>query len=147
VKFSARVTYGLRAVILLADRYGTGPVLGKEISRVEGLPVAYLEQIMATLRRADLVNGTRGAGGGYVLTRDPRTVTASDVLTALQGPLQLSDCPGGAACCHDMSSGCVVNELFATAEAALAKVFDAITLAELAERRAELQLGSNMFYI
>jgi Rrf2 family protein len=101
---------------------------------------------MATLRRADLVNGTRGAGGGYVLTRDPRNISVSEVLTALQGPLQISDCPGGPACCGDVS-GCVVNELFEKAEAALAKMFDATSLADLAERRAELALGANMFYI
>ena len=86
MKFSARVTYGLRAVILLADRYGQGPVLGKEISKAESLPVAYLEQIMASLRRADLVNGTRGAGGGYVLTRDPKHVSVSELIAALEGP-------------------------------------------------------------
>jgi Rrf2 family protein len=146
LKFSARVTYGLRAVILLADRYGRGPVLGKDISKAEALPVAYLEQIMASLRRADLVNGTRGAGGGYVLTRDPKTITVSELVAALQGPLQLSDCPGGSACCGETSS-CVVNELFESAEEALTKVFDATTLADLAERRAELMVSASMFYI
>ena len=146
LKFSARVTYGLRAVILLADRYGQGPVLAKEISKAESLPVAYLEQIMASLRRADLVNGTRGAGGGYMLTRDPKHVSVSELIAALEGPLQLSDCPGGSACCGDAAS-CVVNELFESAEASLIKLSDATTLADLAERRATLIVGASMFYI
>jgi DNA-binding IscR family transcriptional regulator len=47
------VSYGLRAAMRLAERYGEGPVLGKDISEAEALPAAYLEQIMASLRRAD----------------------------------------------------------------------------------------------
>ena len=121
-------------------------MLGKEISKAESLPIAYLEQIIASLRRADLVNGTRGARGGYVLARPPNTITVSELIVALEGSLQLTDCPGGATCCDDASS-CAVNELFATAQLTLTKIFDEVTLADLAERRSSLRVGSNIYYI
>jgi len=144
MKFSARVSYGLRAAILLADRYGEGQVLGKDISETEGLPAAYLEQIMASLRRADIVLGTRGARGGYVLTRDPKNISVTELIAALEGPLQLSECPDGASCCGQPDS-CVVNELFRDAETALRQVFDDRTLSDLLDRRRELR-GAAMTY-
>lgn len=141
MKFSARVSYGLRAAILLADRFGNGPVLGKDISAAEGLPAAYLEQIMASLRRADIVGGTRGARGGYALTRAPGSITITALITALEGPIQISECPDGNSCCGKPES-CVVNELYHSAEVALLSVFDNQTLADLLERRQQLKTGA-----
>lgn len=146
MKFSARVSYGLRAAIMLAERHGRGPVLGKDISEKENLPAAYLEQIMASLRRADLVSGTRGARGGYVLTRDPETITATDLISALEGPLQISECPGGASCCSEPSV-CVVSGLYRAGEDALHAVFDNVTLADLVARRALSRSGAEMYHI
>lgn len=146
MKFSARVSYGIRAAIVLAENYGQGPVLGKDISEREDLPPAYLEQIMSSLRRADLVTGTRGARGGYVLARSPESVTATDLITALEGPVQLSECPDGPSCCGHPEQ-CVVSELYAAAEAALHGVFDGVTLANMVERRRSLRSGSSMYHI
>lgn len=146
MKFSARVSYGLRAAIALAEAYGTGPVLGKDISEKESLPASYLEQIMASLRRADLVTGTRGARGGYVLARDPETITVTELISALEGPLQLSDCPKGPTCCGE-STGCVVSEVFQDAEEALRGVFDSRTLTDLVQRRAQLRIETPMYHI
>ncbi len=146
MKFSARVSYGLRAALALAEAYDQGPMLSKDLSEKEALPPAYLEQILASLRRADLVSGTRGARGGYMLTRDPRSITVTEIITALEGPLQLSDCPGGAACC-DTPDRCVVSALFQNAEDALRQVLDATTLSDLVRRREELLLESAMYYI
>lgn len=146
VKFSARVSYGLRAASKLAEHYGDGLVLGKEISDAEGLPSAYLEQIMASLRRADLVGGTRGARGGYTLTRSPEEITVTELITALEGPIQLSECPGGASCC-DSPETCAVRELYALGEAALHEVFDNRMLADLVTRRGELRGGAATYQI
>jgi len=146
VKFSARVSYGLRAASFLAERYGRGPVLSKDISEAENLPAAYLEQIMASLRRADLVSGTRGARGGYVLTRRPEEITITDLITAIDGPIQLSECPGGASCCAT-PDGCAVREVFADGEAALRAVYDGRLLTDLVARRAELRGQSAMYHI
>ena len=146
VRFSARVSYGLRAASLLAERYGEGPVLGREMSETEALPAAYLEQIMAALRRADLVSGTRGARGGYMLTRSPDEITLTDLVTALEGPIELSECPGGPSCCASPET-CSIREVFDAAEEALRGVFDARTLADLVRRRTTLRERANMYHI
>ena len=146
MKFSARVSYGLRAASLLGERYGQGPVLGKEISRNEALPAAYLEQIMASLRRADLLTGTRGARGGYELTRSPEDITLTELITALEGPIQLSECPGGPSCCASPET-CAVREVFGFAEAALHEVFDNRRLSDLVMRRQTMRERSAMYHI
>ena len=63
-----------------------------EIARVEALPLPYLEQLVVPLRKAGLVEGTRGLHGGYTLARDPKEMTAGDILRALEGPVNLVDC-------------------------------------------------------
>lgn len=146
MKFSARVSYGLRAASLLGERYGLGPVLGKDISEAEALPAAYLEQIMASLRRADLVTGTRGARGGYVLARSPEQITITELISALEGPIQLSECPGGPSCCASPET-CAIRELFTTGEAALLDVFDSRRLSDLIDRREALREQASTYHI
>lgn len=131
---------------MLAEHYGSGPVLGKDISEAEALPGAYLEQIMASLRRADLVGGTRGARGGYVLTRPPEDITLTQLITALEGPIQLSECPGGPSCCASPDT-CSVREVFDSAEAALHEVFDNRRLSDLVRRRYQLREQAAMYHI
>ena len=131
---------------MLAERYGEGPVLGKEISEAEALPAAYLEQIMASLRRADLVAGTRGARGGYVLTRSPEQITLTELITALEGPIQLAECPGGPSCCASPET-CAVREMFSVAETALHEVFDNRRLSDLVWRREFLREQAATYHI
>ncbi len=80
MKVSTRVHYGLRAMTELARSYRQGRLLSiSEIARNEDLPVAYLEQLVGELRRAGLVEGTRGVHGGYRLARGPEAMTVGDV--------------------------------------------------------------------
>jgi Rrf2 family cysteine metabolism transcriptional repressor len=146
VRFSARVSYGLRAACYLAERVGEGTVLGKDIAAAEALPAAYLEQIMGALRRADLVSGTRGARGGYELLRSPDRIKVSELVTALDGPLDLSECPGGPSCCASPEL-CAIREVFDDAEKALKDVFDSRTLADLVVRRQRLRERGTMYHI
>ena len=131
---------------MLAEHYGQGPVLGKDISEAESLPPAYLEQIMASLRRAELVGGTRGARGGYVLSRSPEQVTLTDLITALEGPILLSECPGGPSCCASPDA-CEVSEVFSAGEAALHEVYDNIRLSDMVARRQALRERAAMYHI
>lgn len=146
MKLSARVTYGLRAALMLASHYGTGPVLGKDISKAESLPGPYLEQIMTALRRASIVEGTRGARGGYALTRAPGAITVTDLVVALDGPIRISECPDGVSCCGSPET-CVLDELYTSVEMAVREVLDRQTLADLLERRRELSPEASSYDI
>ncbi len=85
--FSTRGEYGVRLMVELARHYGSGPVSLSEMAEHESLPRPYLEQLVVSLREADLVTSTRGARGGYELTRSPAAIRMSEVITALEGPI------------------------------------------------------------
>ncbi|HTL70545.1 MAG TPA: Rrf2 family transcriptional regulator, partial [Candidatus Eisenbacteria bacterium] len=71
MKFSTRTLYGLKAVLVLAGRYGEGSLPVSQIARKEHLSVAYLEQILNGLKRKGFVKSVRGPQGGYVLAKKP----------------------------------------------------------------------------
>ena len=74
--------YGLICSLHLSRRHGEGPVTGRDMATRERLPADYVEQILLRLRRAGIVNSTRGARGGYVLARDPLDITVREVISA-----------------------------------------------------------------
>ena len=74
--------YGLICALHLARRASDGPVTGRDIATREGLPADYVEQILLRLRRADIVKSTRGARGGYMLSRGPGEISVRDVIAA-----------------------------------------------------------------
>src|SRR5258708_5549510 len=76
----------------LARAHGQGPLSLTEVARVEMLPLPYLEQLVVPLRKAGLVEGTRGLHGGSQLAQDPSRLTAAAVLRALEGPISPVDC-------------------------------------------------------
>jgi len=87
MKISAKEQYGLRAVAELAARHGNGPVSLSDVAEAQGISLAYLEQIVPSLRDAGLIVSTRGAKGGYELACSPEKVTVGDVLRALDGDI------------------------------------------------------------
>lgn len=86
---SAKGTYGLTAVMELALQRNTGSVQIRDISQRHGIPRHYLEQILVTLKKAGFVESFRGAQGGYALTRDPDSIAVYDVLSSLEGRLEV----------------------------------------------------------
>lgn len=92
MKLSTRGRYGIHAMYDLAEHYGDAPQSIKCIAERQGIPEAYLEQLIAILRREKLVVSNRGAQGGYRLVRRPDEVTVGEVLRALEGGLNLVDC-------------------------------------------------------
>ncbi len=85
MRVSSRADYGVRALFELALRYGQGPVQSREIAARQGVPEAYLHQVLGALNRAGFVRSTRGPAGGHELTKDPREITLWDVLHVLDG--------------------------------------------------------------
>jgi Rrf2 family transcriptional regulator, cysteine metabolism repressor len=125
-------------MVQLARRYGTGPASLAEMATDEDLPRAYLEQLVMSLRDAGLVASTRGAHGGYELTRAPQEIRMSEVLRALEGPIApmlcATDDPEHALVC-DRSSRCTVNVLWVRVRDAISGALDSMTLADLAPQR------------
>lgn len=131
---STRGEYGMRLMVGLARNWGHGTVSLHAVADRESLPEAYLEQLVATLRRAGLVTGKRGAGGGYTLAKEPASITAGDVVRALEGPIEPQICTaeGDAIlnCIHEPSCG--TRQVWVKLQATIATALDALTLADLA---------------
>ncbi len=92
VIFTTKAEYGVRLLVDLGKAESGDPVALKAIAEHEGLPLAYLERIVALLRKAGIVESTRGARGGYLLARDPSDIRMDDVIKALDGPIAPMSC-------------------------------------------------------
>jgi Rrf2 family cysteine metabolism transcriptional repressor len=95
--FSTKAEYGVRVMVELARRAGEDPVPLAEIAAHDGLPLAYLEHLVARLRKAGLVDSRRGSRGGYLLARPPEQITMAEVVAALEGSIAPIECISEAA--------------------------------------------------
>lgn len=94
MKLSTRATYGLRALIDLGQYSKEEAVSLQSIAKRQGISVSYLEQLIAKLKKAGLVDSIRGAQGGYRLARPASEISVGDVLRVLEGGLEAVSCPG-----------------------------------------------------
>jgi Rrf2 family transcriptional regulator, cysteine metabolism repressor len=121
------------AVLALAElgRRATGetPVPIGELARSREVPVQFLEQLFAALRRAGILSSQRGVKGGYRFARDPSTITVLEVVELLDGPL-----------------GRDAQGVFADAAEAARKALERTTIADVIEREAR-EAGASMYYI
>jgi len=85
MKVSSRTQFGLQILCYLALRYGGAPVQSSELAAVTGTTEKYISQIMLTLRASPLVLASRGAQGGYYLSRDPKNISLYEAFSALEG--------------------------------------------------------------
>ncbi len=135
---STRGEYGMRLMVDLARHWGEGSVSLHAVATREDLPEAYLEQLVAVLRKAGLVTGKRGAGGGYVLARDPSAISAGDVVRALEGPIEPQICTaeGDPVLNCVREPGCGTREVWLKLQSTIAQALDSMTLADLAKTHA-----------
>jgi len=136
--FSTKSEYGVRVMVELARRGGAQPVALAEIAEHEGLPLAYLEHLVARLRRAGLVESRRGAHGGYLLAREPAQITMAEVVEALEGAIAPVECitsaPDGTLRCSreaDPEHVCTTKVLWTRVRGAIVSTLQQTTLAEL----------------
>ena len=97
------------------------------------------------LRQAGIVQAVRGARGGYSLARHPSEITVLAILEALEGPMVMAECPGGAACCSHPEA-CALEDLWAEGTRALTQVYEGISLAALLERQRAKEAGAVLTY-
>lgn len=137
MKITARGEYGSRAMIELALHWGRGVVPLSAIANRQGIPRKFLEQLVADLRNAGLVLASRGANGGYELTREPARITLLEIVEALEGPLMIMDCEQAPGEPCGKWSGCGLRDTWADMERSARQVLERTMLSELAERQHE----------
>src|SRR3954468_24890984 len=129
LSITTKSPYALKALTELGRQGGETPVPIGELARQRGIPVQFLEQLFAVLRRAGVLRSQRGVKGGYSFARPPSEITVLEVVELLDGPLG-RDAAG----------------VFADAAAAARKVFDETTIADIIERE-QRDAGAAMYYI
>ena len=130
MKLSTRGRYGIHAMYDLAVHYGDGPQSIKMIAERQTIPEAYLEQLIALLRKAKLVISNRGAMGGYRLAHQPEEITVGQVLRALEGGLNLVDCLTEEEQCGK-SCACPSRVVWLKIQQGLNNIVDGITLQDM----------------
>ncbi len=109
MKLSTKGRYSVRAMVSLGilSSSQTGPVSLKDISRVEGISVSYLEQLFVHLRRSGLVRSVRGPGGGYLFARDPEDIYVDEIMAVVKESINPVDCQN---CENYDEAACVSGE-------------------------------------
>jgi Rrf2 family protein len=144
MKVSSKSRYALLALVELdlRTRGGNRPVRLTDLAREREIPQQFLEQLFAGLRRAGLVAGHRGAGGGFTFARRPDQVTVLDVVRTLDGAPELDECTPGEC---DLQERAGAGAVWLAAGVAYEDVLARTTITDLAER--ELQLGGPTYQI
>src|SRR5579875_993526 len=145
--FSSKAEYGVRLMVELGRQSAEQPTSLKAIADAEGLPLAYLEQVVARLRKAGLVMSARGAHGGYWLSRPAEEIPMDEVVQALEGAITPMECfatehhTARVLCSHepDAGRGCATKLLWMRVQGGILRSLQTTTLAELVEfsRRSE----------
>src|SRR3954466_874832 len=125
LSITTKSPYAVRALAELG-RSGEGPVPIGELARRRDIPVQFLEQLFATLRRAGILRSQRGVKGGYSFDRPPTEITVLEVVELLDGPL-----------------GRDASGIFADAATAARDVLAGTTIADVMEREAR-EAGASM---
>jgi Rrf2 family protein len=125
-------------MIDLALREHSGPVALAAISSRQQISLSYLEQLFGKLRRHELVESTRGPGGGYSLGRKSEEITVADIIVAVDEPIDATGCAGKENCMGEDAGRCMTHDLWAEPELQDDRV-PRLGLAQEAGRRAARQ--------
>ncbi len=131
MKLSTKGIYGLRAMIDLARNSENEAVSLSSIAQRQQISEGYLQQLIAKLKRAHIVNSVRGAQGGYLLSRPSEEITAGDILRAVEGDLNPVECCGiENDSCHG-SDACVSKYVWQRLNQGMNEIADDIKLSAL----------------
>ncbi len=141
IRISTRGRYALRAMVDLALHSNDGPVLRHNIAARQGISAAYIAQLFQRLCASGLADGVKGPGGGYILARDAATISAGDVIQAVEGPVAVVQCtlPGNETFCNRMDR-CTTFPLWKRLSATISEVLDSVTLQDLCDEARQLDL-------
>lgn len=145
-RLSTKSSYGLRACLALACSSAAGPLAVADLSRDNQIPRRYLEQILNALRHKGLVASTRGARGGYQLSRQPNSISVGEIVRAVEGEMDPILCSVPELQSQDCRtvSGCASRRLCHDLESTLLQVLDGTTLEDMRREAASVHGGETV---
>ncbi len=136
MRLTTKGRLAVTAMIDLALRQNTGPVTLAAISQRQQISLSYLEQLFGKLRRHDLVESTRGPGGGYTLGRKAQDITVADIIVSVDEPIDATHC-GGKENCLGEGARCMTHELWSSLNQKMVEFLDSVTLDKLVQDQLE----------
>ncbi len=134
MRLTTKGRFAVTAMLDLALNGGKGPVTLAGISQRQSISLSYLEQLFGKLRRHTLVESVRGPGGGYTLARALDKLSVADIVTAVDEPLDATQCGGRENCKDDRR--CMTHNLWATLNDNMYEYLDSVKLSDLVAQQA-----------
>lgn len=132
MRLTTKGRYAVTAMLDLAFHSQTKPVTLTDIATRQTISLSYLEQLFARLRKAGMVKGVRGPGGGYTLSRNAQDINIADIIEAVDEPVDSSKC-GGKSNCHN-DQPCLTHDLWMGLSEQIRTYLKQISLGQLLER-------------
>lgn len=132
MRLTTKGRYAVTAMLDLAFHSQKSPVTLTDIATRQIISLSYLEQLFARLRKAGMVTGVRGPGGGYQLSRNPDDISIAAIISAVDEQLDSTKC-GGKANCHN-NNPCLTHDLWMGLSVQIHNYLDGISLAEILAR-------------
>jgi len=132
MRLTTKGRFAVTAMIDIALRQDNGPVALAAISQRQQISLSYLEQLFGKLRRHDLVESTRGPGGGYSLGKSPEDITVADIIASVDEPLDATHC-GGHENCFGSGVPCMTHGLWSRLNERMLEFLGSVTLESLVE--------------
>lgn len=139
MKLSTKGRYGVKAMFELALNYGKDPLSIKAIAEKQNISEYYLEQLFGNLRKSGLITSSRGAMGGYVLSKSPSEITAGDILNVLEGPVEISECISDEEMNCSKANYCATRLLWLKISDSVNDVINSVTLQDMVNDYYEIQ--------
>lgn len=133
MRLTTKGRFAVTAMIDLALREHGGPVALAAISARQQISLSYLEQLFGKLRRHELVESTRGPGGGYSLGRKAEDITVADIIVAVDEAIDATGCAGGENCMGDDTGRCMTHDLWSSLNAKMLEYLNSISLKSLVD--------------
>ncbi len=141
LKLSRKADYGLIALRHLAIYHGRGAASAKEIAGRYQIPQPLLAKVLQKLARSGFLAAEQGVRGGYRLARDPRRISALEVIRAIDGPVRLTSCFGGLC---DHTDRCTVREPLRRLHEGILDLLAGITITDMAETAQAAMPGGRL---
>lgn len=147
MRVSLKATYGIVAALDLAMQNGAAPVQAKSIARRQSIPLRFLEQVLHAMKRAGLVDSSRGAQGGYLLSKLPKEISLAEIVEALDGSLAPAPRYRVARRGRDRSkSEALLADVWERVRQSELAVLSNVSLQELIERYQQLDQERTLMY-
>jgi Rrf2 family protein len=132
LRLTKKADYGLMALKFLAEHPNAASLSAKDIAEAYHIPPQLLAKILQRLTKEGLLRSHAGMNGGYTLSRDPASISAFEVIRAIDGPLFITSCVTDTGSC-DLNNSCTIKEPLARVNDSISDVLRKITILDLAE--------------